>query len=296
MSCLDLPNLWRHPLPDPIKRYLITGASGQLGHELVRQLGESAIPKTSESLDLCDKKEVDSTIAMLRPDAVINAANTPAFAAGHLFQACAENGVPFIHVGCSKVFDQYRGAGQRWHEDVQVASSSDKGQVEIQIEHSFLKICQEPKYWKGGFKCWLVRTSTLFERPWRAGSNLLQTILSDYEARRATAPLSKLSTTSPTYTPHLARALLWMADNRRDVSVGIYHIANEGIMSLHEIGQELSIRSKVPFAVSEKLLAVSIKSWALNCDKYKRLGGPSMPTCQQAIGAFMTDLNANSGD
>ena len=56
---------------------LITGANGQLGHELVRATvaaGHEVVATSHETLDITDKLAVDAAIMAARPDVVIHAA------------------------------------------------------------------------------------------------------------------------------------------------------------------------------------------------------------------------------
>jgi len=56
---------------------LITGANGQLGHELVRATvaaGHEVVATSHETLDITDKLAVDAAITAARPDVVIHAA------------------------------------------------------------------------------------------------------------------------------------------------------------------------------------------------------------------------------
>ena len=56
---------------------LITGANGQLGHELVRATvaaGHEVVATSHETLDITDKLAVDAAIVAARPDVVIHAA------------------------------------------------------------------------------------------------------------------------------------------------------------------------------------------------------------------------------
>ena len=55
-------------------RVAVTGACGQLGWELCRQLGPLAIPLTRRELDLTDKASIASVISLLLPDVLINCA------------------------------------------------------------------------------------------------------------------------------------------------------------------------------------------------------------------------------
>jgi len=278
----------------PIKRYLITGAAGQLGHELVRQLGESAIPKTRESLDLTDLTKVREIISMLRPDAVIHTATTNCPNAKHLFHACAQNSVPIMHISCDRVFENC-GATKPLTEDDAICPYTKEGAFKAFTEHTFLNLCNCPQYWKDGFKCWMIRTGTLYERPWRQRQNIVQDILSAYEARRRVENLDVSRISSVTYIPHLAKALLWIADHRRDVPTGIYHIANQGEMSAYDVGRHIASGVKTPFEVSPAPAGPRIYT-ALDCSKFQKLSGLRMPTCSSALDAFLRQLTKAEDD
>ena len=57
-----------------IMKIAVTGALGQLGGELCRQIGHQAIPLDIDTLDLTDCKAVLETLPPLGPDAIINCA------------------------------------------------------------------------------------------------------------------------------------------------------------------------------------------------------------------------------
>ena len=60
-----------------VMKVLITGANGQLGHELVRAAiasGHEVVATSHETLDITDKSAVDAAITAARPDVVIHAA------------------------------------------------------------------------------------------------------------------------------------------------------------------------------------------------------------------------------
>ena len=52
----------------------VTGAYGQLGGELCRQLGADAIPLDIDTLDLTDGQAVVARMRALKPEAIINCA------------------------------------------------------------------------------------------------------------------------------------------------------------------------------------------------------------------------------
>ena len=54
---------------------LITGADGQLGHDLVKALpGEELHPFDHAALDIVDAAAVEQTVSRIKPDWIINAA------------------------------------------------------------------------------------------------------------------------------------------------------------------------------------------------------------------------------
>src|SRR5690606_16593698 len=125
-------------------RLLITGAGGQVGQELVARGGKAGfdvLALARGDLDIVDGNAVARAIATSAPDAVINAAAytavdraesepeiaqaTNAAGAGHIARACAEVGIPVLHISTDYVFD---GRGTRpYREDDPIAPQSVYG-------------------------------------------------------------------------------------------------------------------------------------------------------------------------
>ncbi len=59
---------------DPAMSIAVTGAYGQLGGELCRQLGAEAIPLDIDTLDLTDAEAVVKRMLDLEPEAIVNCA------------------------------------------------------------------------------------------------------------------------------------------------------------------------------------------------------------------------------
>ncbi len=106
---------------------LLTGAQGQLGWELQRRAlaaGLTVDASDREDLDITDAGSVRARLAAVRPALVVNAAaytavdkaesdREAAFAVNrdgpaNLARACAEHGIPLIHVSTDYVFDGSR--------------------------------------------------------------------------------------------------------------------------------------------------------------------------------------------
>lgn len=109
------------PPPAP---FLVTGSRGQLGAAVLARcaaLGRPAVGLDREALDVTDAEAVRAAVAHHRPEAVLNAAAYTAVdraetdrerafavnaaAPGHLAAACAEAGIPLLHVSTDYVFD-----------------------------------------------------------------------------------------------------------------------------------------------------------------------------------------------
>src|SRR5690606_4585798 len=107
-------------------RLLVTGANGQVGHALARQGGAAVVGLDRAALDITDREAVRRAVQQHAPDLVVNAAaytavdraeaeEETAFAVNcdgpaHLADACAEAGLPLIHLSTDYVFDGTKGA------------------------------------------------------------------------------------------------------------------------------------------------------------------------------------------
>src|SRR5687768_10527024 len=106
-----------------MERYLLTGANGQLGRELHRQLDPQgkSLPKSKEVLDITDRTQLKEWLPVLKPELIINtAAYTVTFnkdylcrrqcwkvnveGVDNLAKVCSADDIPLIHISSDFVF------------------------------------------------------------------------------------------------------------------------------------------------------------------------------------------------
>ena len=133
-------------------KIVVTGVTGQVGHELVRSLqpiGE-VVALDSRALDLADPAAVTATLAAVAPAVVVNpAAYTAvdkaeteierarainAIAPGAMASHCARHGALLVHYSTDYVFD---GTGERpYREDDPTAPANAYGRTKLEGEQA----------------------------------------------------------------------------------------------------------------------------------------------------------------
>ena len=222
-------------------RLLVTGAGGQLGHDVVRfaeASGDDVVGVDHATVDVRDRDAVLGAITTWRPDAVIHCAAWTAVDAceadpGRAFTAnalavrwvaegCHRVDAHLVHVSTDYVFD---GRLERpYHEwdppnPLSVYGASKRaGEVEA-LAH--------------GPAATVVRTSWLCGEH---GSNVVRTVLD-----RASRSQDRLAFVDdqrgcPTMTADLARMLRRLALDRRS---GLYHVTNQGAVTWYEFVREV---------------------------------------------------------
>lgn len=322
------------------EKYLVTGASGQLGYAVQLALGGEegqAIPKSREAFDITNGALVESWLPTLRPDAVINCAaytnimqaeqhreacwRANALGPHNLAQVCAAHDIPLFHVSTDYVFGQdFSRCMLREEIDWTAPDAYDSQEKRQRMlyrelcpvgpigfyacskaagEHAILNVAAEHP----DFHYAIIRTSSLFERPWRAKLNFPMLL-----ARRllncSSEPLAAAADvyTNLCYVEHLVPAILWLVRNRNEwiakngpaAPKGIYHIANRGTASLYEAAnlirrkldspRQVQPTSRVAYAESLRVDPKTIPAFTcLNLDKYHETSGPPMPHWEDAL-------------
>nr|WP_276869802.1 dTDP-4-dehydrorhamnose reductase [Fournierella massiliensis] len=244
-------------------KILITGASGQLGTEIQRQLknGGSALGPVPErlknatviatdvaELDITDR---DATIAFVRrhqPDTIISCAaftnvdgcetnpeaafKVNAIGASNLAQAAERINARLIHVSTDYVF---RGEGDKpLDESERVDPKSVYGKTKALGEEYVKNFCH---------RYFIVRTAWLYGY---AGKNFVKTIVN---AGKKFGRLEVVSDQlgNPTNAEDLAHHILQLAVSH---DYGVYHCTGEGVCSWYEFASEIIRLSGVDATVA----------------------------------------------
>lgn len=239
-------------------KILVTGAYGQLGNELkelsVNYTNWQFLFTDIDSLDITDKKEVESFFQEKKPDFVLNCAaytavdqaetdrnaalKVNANAPGILAAAAKKHNAGFIHISTDYVFD---GRSFKPYEEIDpVNPESVYGKTKLAGEHAV----------RGeNSSAVIVRTSWLYST---FGNNFVKTMLK-LGQERETLKVVFDQVGTPTYAGDLARVLLKIADvyNKKPEQFipGIYHYSNEGVASwydfAHAVFEQTQIKCKI---------------------------------------------------
>jgi dTDP-4-dehydrorhamnose reductase len=215
-----------------VTRWLVTGAAGQLGQDLLVVLaGDEVVGRTRADLDITDEAAVDAAVA--GHDIVINAAaytdvdgaeadEAAATAVNGtgvavLAAACAKHGARLIHVSTDYVFAG--DASTPYAEGSPTDPINAYGRSKLAGERAVLETLPDTGY--------VVRTAWLYSPH---GKNFLTTMLKLAESRDTLSVVTD-QIGQPTWTYALAEQLV--ALGRSTAPAGIYHGTASGQTSWH---------------------------------------------------------------
>lgn len=231
-------------------RILVTGASGQLGYDVERELerrGIEHLGTSSRELDITDREAVEHLMQLYRPDAVIHCAaytkvdlaeDEPercwavnADGTRNMAAACRKTGAKLLYISTDYVFP---GTGERSYE-----TGDPTGPVNT---YGRSKLAGELAVQSLLEKYFIVRISWVFGKN---GNNFVKTMLRLAETRtELTVVCDQIG--SPTYTADLAPLLCDMVQTER---YGVYHATNEGTCAWSEFAEAI-------FALAGRQVAV----------------------------------------
>lgn len=221
-------------------KILVTGATGQLGHNVCRELSDRKIEYCGMSaveMDITDREKVQDCISSCHPDAVIHCAAYTAVdraedeaercravnAEGtqNIALACRQFGAGMVYISTDYVFP---GTGERFYRPEDPTGPLNVyGQSKLEGELAVQELLE---------RFFIVRTSWLFGYH---GNNFVKTMLRLGQGQNEVNVVCD-QVGSPTYTKDLACLLCDMIMTKQ---YGVYHASNEGVCSWAEFAEEI---------------------------------------------------------
>ena len=214
-----------------MNRWLIAGAGGMLGRDLLTRLRCDGVPVTAlarRDLDVTDAAAVRDAFARSRPDVVVNCAAWTAVDAaethesdalavnGHgpanLAAACLAGGARLVHVSTDYVFG---GTARRpYAEDAVPAPRTAYGRTKLAGEQAVLRRLPHASY--------VVRTAWLYGAH---GPNFVRTMI-DLQRRRPAVDVVDDQRGQPTWAADVAAQIVALIESA--AAPGVYHATSSG--------------------------------------------------------------------
>ena len=275
-------------------RVLVTGAKGQLGHDVMNELakrGYEGIGVDVQEMDITDAQAVDRVITESKADKVIHCAAYTAVDAAednvdlcrrvnaqgteNIAEVCKKLDIPMLYLSTDYVFD---GEGTRpWEPDDERDPLNVYGETKYEGELAIEKNLE---------KYFIVRIAWVFGVN---GKNFIKTMLNLAETHDTITVVND-QVGSPTYTYDLSRLLVDMIETEK---YGRYHATNEGLCTWYEFAVEIFRQAGVDVQVvpvtSEKFQAKAKRPHQrrLNEDKLDAMGFERLPAWQDALSRYL---------
>jgi dTDP-4-dehydrorhamnose reductase len=279
-------------------RIAVIGAHGQLGSDLMRQLGARAVPLGHDLVDITDPARIAAALEGVRPDFVINTAaynlvdraedepavafNVNAFGPRHLAKWCAQQGAVLVHVSTDYVFGLDTARAKPYCEEDLPGPQSAYAASKLTGEHFVRAEC--PRHI-------LVRTCGLYgQAATRSKGNFVQTMMRLGRERSELCVVDDQRCT-PSFTSDVAAAIVRLVELNAQ---GTFHVTNSGSMTWCEFAREILRQAgintpvapitTVEFGAKARRPAFSV----LDCSKYESLTGMSLRPWQEALGEYLS--------
>jgi dTDP-4-dehydrorhamnose reductase len=227
-------------------RVLITGAAGMLGQDVARSVtaaGHDVLAYARGELDVTEALAVSGVLASARPDVVVNCAAwtdvdgaetfvseallANGLGAGVVASAALASGAWTVHISSDYVFDGSKSSP--YVESDLVGPLSSYGRSKLEGELAVARAAPDAHT--------IVRSSWLFG----AGGHCFPKTILRLARERDSLTVVDDQVGCPTFTGHLARALVTLAVER---PLGIVHVAGGGSCSWFSLARELVARTE----------------------------------------------------
>lgn len=283
-------------------KYLITGAKGQLGYDIVRELEKrdrfDYLALDSTEMDITDHDKVMQVVTDYKPDVIFHCAAWTAvdkaeeerelcekvnvLGCANMTEASLAVEAKIFYMSTDYVFDGKKD-GEYLPEDA-VNPCSVYGMTKYQGEE---EVRRNPKHY-------ITRISWVFGIN---GKNFVKTMLQLAENHSVLNVVDD-QIGSPTYTVDLAKILVDMSDEEK---YGTYHITNDGYCSWADFAEYIFKTNhkevKVNRVSTEEYLSLTgtkqayrPKNSKLNKEKLIKCGFRMLPSWQDAINRYNIEL------
>jgi len=277
-------------------KIVVLGAKGMLGSDVMDACRFAGIEAVGYDLPESDITGVNGGLERAgRCDWVINCAaytdvdgaeteREKAFAinsdgAGRVAGWCRNAGVPMVHISTDYVFDGK--AVKPYREDAPVNPLNIYGMS---------KLAGEKEVISSGAKCLIVRTQSLFGRN---GRNFVQAIMSRLEKGDGPLKVVNDQSSSPTYTVHLAGAILRLLKTQKQ---GIVHVSAFGECTWYEFACAIAAIVRpgaeiLPVTSGEYIRPARRPGYAV-LDKalYRSWTGNEMPSWKEGLAEYLKQI------
>jgi dTDP-4-dehydrorhamnose reductase len=281
-----------------VSQWLVTGARGQLGHDVqgvLADAGHDVVACGHTDLDVTDAAAVDAAVASVAGGVVVNCAAYTAVddaetdedaatevngrAPGLIAESCARHGARLVHLSTDYVFAG--DAAAPYDEDAPTGPRTAYGRSKLAGEHAVLA---------AGAHAHVVRTAWAYGA---AGANFVRTI-AQLADRHETLDVVEDQVGSPTWTAHLARGIVALGET--DLPPGVWNCTNAGQTSWYGLAravfEELGLdpdRVRPTTTAAFPRPAPRPAYSVLAGDRWGAAGLPVMPPWRDALGeAFAT--------
>ena len=280
-------------------KVLVTGVTGQLGFDVMRELKARKIEAcgaTRQEMPLTDGDAADAFVRKIHPDVVIHCAAYTAVdraedepelcreinanAVDRLARSCAAIDAALLYISTDYVFS---GQGTCFYEpDDAKGPRNVYGQTKLDGERAVQAALQ---------KYFIVRISWVFGIH---GKNFIRTMLNLAKTHEALTVVDD-QVGSPTYTADLARLLVDMALSKK---YGVYHATNEGTCSWAGLAAEvfrqrgLDVRVTPVDSAAYPVKAARPQNSRLSKDCLDAAGFDRLPAWPDAVRRYLLELAA----
>lgn len=283
-------------------KILVTGAGGQLGHDVVNELnkrGHEAVGVDIAEMDITQRESVSRVLFEVNPHAVVHCAAWTAVDAAEekenflkvravnvdgtkfIAEICKELDCKMVYISTDYVFD---GKGiKAWQPDCKdYKPLSVYGQTKLEGEQIVAGVLE---------KYFIVRIAWVFGLN---GKNFVKNMLNVGKMHDIVRVVDDQIGT-PTYTYDLARLLVDMLESEK---YGYYHATNEGgYISWYDFTKEIFRQARlstkvVPVSTAEYGLSKAARPFNSRLDKSKLIknGFEPLPTWQNALERYLKEL------